>query len=332
MDSLDYSDYNESAIQEFPYWQPLIAIDIIIHFAVLLPSTLFWNLTVFTALVKSKLSNKPLTVLYSSLLLVLCLDKIVQAIYTATISQDMLRFCICDNLTSSILFAFTAFSTPFSVLIITCQSLLQLLIIKGKKQWNSYGRIILCIGICVLAGMFWYVVILLQDIFLIRSTNPCEPLCIQNITSVLEADNISVGIYFVSTVLPTSTIVIVTSIWSVQQFKKMSIQQKIQDYNTLNKKLLFMPILMVILIVCNVAIGYLVSIAISEVIKLAGVEDYVGNWAYFVQRLSFGLINCLHGVSYPITLLYFNTKLRKNWRKYFDTRSNRVNSEIITVQ
>ncbi len=37
MDSLDYSDYNESAIQEFPYWQPLIAIDIIIHFEVMLP-------------------------------------------------------------------------------------------------------------------------------------------------------------------------------------------------------------------------------------------------------------------------------------------------------
>ncbi len=50
MDSLNYSDYNGSTIQEFPYWKPLIAIDVIIHFAVLLPSTLFWNLTVFTAL------------------------------------------------------------------------------------------------------------------------------------------------------------------------------------------------------------------------------------------------------------------------------------------
>ena len=73
-----------------------------------------------------------------------------------------------------------------------------------------------------------------------------------------------------------------------------------------------MPILMVILIVCNVSIGYLISIAISEVIKLAGVEDYLGNWAYFARRMSYGFISCLHGVSYPITLLYFNTKLRGN--------------------
>ncbi len=120
-------DYNGSAaIQEFPYWQPLIAIEIIIYFAVLLPSTLFWNLTVFTALIKSKLSNKPLTVLYSSLLLVLCLDKIVQAIVTAIISPDMLRFCICDTLPFFFLVSFNAYSTSFSVLIITCQSLLQL--------------------------------------------------------------------------------------------------------------------------------------------------------------------------------------------------------------
>ena len=161
----------------------------------MLPSTLFWNLTVFTALIKSKLSNKPLTVLYSSLLLVLCMDKIVQVIYTATISPDMLRYCICDILTGSILFSFTAFSIPFSVLIITCQSLLQLQIIRGKKQWNSYRRIIPCIGVCVLAGIFWNVVVFLQDILLPASSNPCEPLCVQNSTTLMEALNINLGMH-----------------------------------------------------------------------------------------------------------------------------------------
>ena len=333
MDSQNYSDYNGSAIhEEFPYWQPLIAIEIIIYFAVMLPSTLFWNLTVFTALIKSKLSNKPLTVLYSSLLLVLCMDKIVQAIYTATISPDILRFCICDILKSSILFSFTAFSTPFSVLTITFQSLLQLQIIRGKKQWNTYGRIIPCIGICVTAGIFWYVVLILQDTLLAESSNPCQPLCIQNGTSVRKIEKITLGIYFVSTFIPSSTTVIVTSVWSAQLFKKMSIQQKIQEYNTLNKKLLFMPILMMILVVCNTLLGYLIGTAISEVLMLVGVKDYLGNWAYFARSMSYAFINCLHGVSYPITLLYFNTKLRKSWKTYFTRKSNRVDPEIITVQ
>ncbi len=164
--------------------------------------------------------------------------------------------------------------------------------------------------------MFWNVVVLLQQILLPASSNPCQPLCVQNSTSILEVENISIGIYFVFTLLPTSIIVIVTSVWSAQIFKKMSIQQKIQDYNnSLNKKLIFMPILMVFLILCNGVIGYLMGVAISEVIKLAGVEDYLGNWAYFARRMSYGIISCLHGVSYPITLLYFNTKLRKNCKK-----------------
>ncbi len=98
-----------------------------------------------------------------------------------------------------------------------------------------------------------------------------------------------------STLMPSSIMVIVTSVWSVQLFKKMSIQQKIQDYNTLNKKLLFMPILMMILIVCNGVIGFLMGIAISEVMKLAGVEDYLGNWAYFGDSMSNVFISCLHG-------------------------------------
>ena len=243
---MDYSDYNGSAIQEFPYWQPLIAIEIIIYFAVLLPSTLFWNLTVFTALIKSKLSNKPLTVLYSSLLLVLCMDKVVQVIVTAIMSPDMLRFCICHTLLPFFfLVSFNAYSTPFSVLIITCQSLLQLQIIRGKKQWNSYGRIIPCIGICVLVGMFWCVGVIiqyiLQDFLLTESSNPCHPLCIQNGTSSSKAEIIISSTYLVSTLLPASTMVIVTTVWSAQLFKKMSIQQKIQDYNTLNKNFYLCP-------------------------------------------------------------------------------------------
>ncbi len=324
MESLNYSHYNGSANQEFPYWKPLITIEIIIHYAVLLPLTIFWNLTVFKALIRSKLGNKPLAVLFYSLLLVLCMDKIGQAIITATNSPDMLRFCICNVLTYSSFYSFNGFSTYFSVILITCQSLLQLQVIRGKEQWNSYRRVIFCIGVSCLSGMFWYVVIFLQPIFLPGTTNPCQPLCIQNSTSILTVEIIIIGIYAVSTLLPASATIIVTSVWSTRLFKKMSIQKNIQEYHSLNKKLLLMPILMVILIVCNGLIGFLMGVTFSEVIKLAGV-DYLGNWAYFARRMSFAFISCLHGVSYPITLLYFNTDLRKNWMKHFTRRSNRVN-------
>ncbi len=326
MESLDYSDYdNGSTTQEFPYWQPLIAIEIILNFAVILPSTLFWNLTVFTALIRSKLSNNPLTVLYSSLLLVLCVEKIVATIFTTTASPDALRFCICNILDISLVKSFGAFSTVFSVLIITFQSLLQLQIIRGKKRWNSFKKIILCIGVSFLVAIFWFTVLLLQQHFL-PALSSCQLLCIQNatLTNTLNAENILLGVYFMSTLLPATTTVIATSVWSVKLFKKMSIQQKIQDYSNLNKKLLLLPILMVIILVCNGPIGYLIGIAFSEVLRLAGVEDYLGNWAYFANRIVFAFVNILHGISYPIALLYFNTKLRKNWKEQLSRRSNRV--------
>ncbi len=331
MESLHYSDYNGNSTQEFPYWQSLIAIDIILYFAVILPSTLFWNLSVFTALIKSKLGNKPLTVLYSSLLLMLCVDKIVKSIIMVIVSPDMLRFCICNNINLSISRAFGAFSTVFSVLIIACQSLLQLQIVRGKKQWNSYGRIIPCIGASFLAGMFWFTVLLVQQILLPASSNPCQPLCIQNTTTTLsDSENISAGAYFVSTLLPASVMVIATSVWSVQLFKKMSICQNIQEYNNLNRKLLLMPILLMFIILCNGLFGYLIGKAFSEVLKLAGVKDYLGNWANFVEEMIYAFINFLHGVSYPITLLYFNTRLRKNWREQLTRNSNRVHSDMTT--
>ncbi len=328
MESLDYSDYdNGNATEEFPYWQPLIAIDIVLNFALILPSTLFWNLTVFTALIRSKLSNKPLTVLYSSLLLVLCMDKIVATIITATASPDALRFCICNILDVSLVKSFGAFSAGFSVLIITCQSLLQLQILRGKKRWNSFGKIIPCIGVSFLVAIFWSTVLFLQQNVL-PALSSCQLLGIQNttLTNAFNAENIFLGVYFVSTLLPATTTVIATSVWSVKLFKKMSIQRKIQDYSNLNKKLLLLPILMVILLVCNGPIGYLIGIAFSEVLRLAGVEDYLGSWTYFANRIAFAFVNILHGISYPIALLYFNTKLRKNWKKQLTNsrRSNRV--------
>ena len=82
------------------------------------------------------------------------------------------------------------------------------------------------------------------------------------------------------------------------------------------------------IILCNGLFGYLIGQAFSEVLKLAGVNDYLGNWANFAEEMIYAFINFLHGVSYPITLLYFNTRLRKNWREQLTRKSNRVHSEI----
>ncbi len=259
-------DYdNGSTTQEFPYWQPLLAIEIVLNYTVILPSTLFWNLTVFAALIRSKLSNNPLTVLYSSLLLVLCVDKIVAAIITATFSPHAIRFCT-NILTAAFLFSFTAFSTVFSVLIVTFQSLLQLQIIRGKKQWNSYGWVILFIGVSALTGIFWYGLIFFSKPYhqiiarhYMYNTKFYFKFAIQqyiNHRSIFCVYNASSFCHNNSHV----------SMVCIQLFMKMSIRQIVQDYKVMTKKLLFMPILMLFLISCNVGIGFLLSTAISELL------------------------------------------------------------------
>ncbi len=154
VDTILATIYNDSNSEEFLYWKPMLAIDILIHCIALPFVTLFWTITVFVTLIKTKLGNKPLTVLYCSFLLVLILDKIVASITTIIISPDMFRYCICNDFAIAFLAVYGSFSNTYSVVIISCQSLLQLKIIQGKKQWKKYNRIIPCIGVSFLIAIY----------------------------------------------------------------------------------------------------------------------------------------------------------------------------------
>ncbi len=311
-------------MEEFPYWQPVLTLHFLFYFV--LPLTLFWNVSVFVALIKSKLGNKPLTILYSSLMLILCVEKLAETLLTTIIVPDLIRYCICNTIAFAFLSAESAFSTMFTVVTISCQSILQLQIIRGKKQWNNYNRIISCIGVSFLIALIWSVLVLLQQIFVPPSLNTCQPLCVQNFTDLSQSENILLGVYIVFFLLPAAVTITVTSIWSVVLFNKMSIQQKNTEYSDLSKKLLLLPIIMVFLIFSNLLIGYLLSAVFSEVLKLAGVEDYIGNWAVLGSELSYAIGRFLQGVSYPITLLIFSTKLRKSWKGLFRRKHNKVHA------
>ncbi len=222
------SVFNESnkSNEEFPYWKPLLAI-IFFVYCIVLPSTaLFWTGTVFLALIKTKLGNKPLTVLYSSFLWVLALNKIGLTITTIFIMPNILQYCICDNIAAIFAITQDVFVSAYSTVIICCQSFLQLQILRGNKQWSSYYRIIPCIGISFLIAIVWCVIVLLQELILPASLNPCQNLCQENSTNMSEAEIILIGVFSGSTFLPAVTITIMTSIWSVVLFKKMSIEQK----------------------------------------------------------------------------------------------------------
>ncbi len=90
--------------------------------------------------------------------------------------------------------------------------------------------------------------------------------------------------------------------------------------------------MMVLLLFGNGLLGYLLGAVFSEVLKLAGVENHIGNWAFTAVRLSFGIVGYSQGVSYPITLLIFSTKLRRSWRNLFTKKSNRIHTDTVAVK
>ena len=126
---------------EFPLWRPLLSIQYILFSGVLLPTTLFFNISLFVALVRSTMKHKPLLVLYGSLLLGLCVDKLLICLDQSVNSPSIIRYCDCMKLTLVLLTLPRVFFIVYSVVVVTCQSVLQLLIMKGRQEWqNSYKR------------------------------------------------------------------------------------------------------------------------------------------------------------------------------------------------
>ncbi len=178
---LDYSDYNNVVpLRSFrignhrktpkemlclrvrPRWVPeeypvsmekmyiwsLIAIEIIFNFAVILPSTLFWNLTVFTALIKKQTQQH----VSNSALQFLAIDDLYgqdccsyhnDNSFTRRAQILHMQHSSC-RISHCIVHYFFCASNHLSDLEI------QLQIIRGKKQWNSYGRITPCTGVSFL--------------------------------------------------------------------------------------------------------------------------------------------------------------------------------------
>ncbi len=185
-----------TTVNEFPYWQLAVALDSL--FYLVYPCALFWNITVFVALIKSKLGNKPLIVLYASVMLTTCIDKILEFIITLIIIPDLIRYCICNTVLYPFLLAVSAFSAVFSVDIITFQSLFQLQIVRGKKRWNSYSRIIPCVGISFMLRIITSLLSVVQQIVFPASSNLCQPLCEENQMVLSQVENAMIGVYFVS--------------------------------------------------------------------------------------------------------------------------------------
>ena len=141
---------------EFPLWVPLTAVNLLLFLGVLLPTTLLLNISVLVALIKSKVKCKPLLVLFGYLLIGVCIDKLIVCVDQCVNSPASIRYCHCTRWTIVPLQAPRVFFTVYSIVAVTCLSVVQLLTMKGKQ--NGYKRSFFFTTITALVAMFWTVV------------------------------------------------------------------------------------------------------------------------------------------------------------------------------
>ena len=324
--STNITTLNGTTTLEFPLWRPLIAILNILFFGVLLPTTLFFNISLFVALVKSTMKHKPLLVLYGSLLLGLCVDKLLSCVEESVDYPSIIRYCECMKVPQVLFILSRVFFVVYSVVVVTCQSVLQLLIMKGSKEWqNSYKRSFRCLIISAAVATFWTVAFFISNI-VSESPIHCYSLCASlDNRNFMDASLFVVAAYGIFTLIPAFLVTIVTSIWAFLVFKKKFMITNKEDVG-LSRRILLIPVIMVFLLFCNSLLGYLAIVVSDRVLDRASLEPFFGNWANYWSIFLYFVLDMLHALSYPLVLLFLYTRLRKTWKSLFSCSKQSLNN------
>ena len=245
------------------------------------------------------------------------MDKLLTCVEEVINAPLQIRHCICQEIVLSLFLGPVVFFNIYSVIIVTCQSTLQLLILQGKKRWyKNYKPSLACVVLSVVVAGFWALANI-TPIFFVTTFSPfCTTVCSppsENMTMSTKV-YIFVGIYGGITLAPAVIVTIVTSIYSLVIFKTRLLRTELVDDKSLNRKIILVPVLMVILVLGTNLNGFVASSITSVILRQVDVGPYYGNWSLFIRNLIFFVTDALHGTSYPVILLILNTTLRKKWK------------------
>ncbi len=312
---------NDTAV-EFPLWKPLTAINLLLFVGVLLPTTLLMNISVFIALIKSKVTYKPLLVLYGSLLLGVCLDKLIISVEQCANSPAAIRYCHCGRWRMIPLQAPRVFFAVYSMVVVNSLSILQLLVIKRKQ--NSYKQTFFCMAISILVALFWTVVFIVTNGITAYPIH-CNVFCYGSSqiekSSIFSESFITLVSFLLATLIPALIITLLSSVWTLQIFrKKFIVKSENQNEVELNRRMLLLPLLMVILLLCNSLLSIVLSSVTGLFLRQAGVKLFYGNWANITSKYEYFALDMLHSLSSPLVLLYLYTNIRKTWKKLFSCK------------
>ena len=311
------SNASINSTMEFSYWKVTSILIVYVCYPILMvPLTLFLNVSLFIALVATKKQRKPLNVLHMFLLLQNCFFKPLIAIVACIYIPPAVRFCTC-SLTSGYIFFFTQFFfTFYQPLNFAALGVFQLLLIKRKNNMVTYktviGSIILLCGLSFLS-------LSICTAFLVRTGDPfyCSLAnCPVSDTFFSEARFSGLFLFILLLVSvsagPSFFVVVVSTTWSCIHFKVEYIRGN--DDNYLNRRIVSLPLVLPSLVVLLTFLTLCVYLIVSQYLFRTGITE-APNWAIVTHSITTLSRELLGGVVYPLLLVTLHPPIRQSWKK-----------------
>ena len=322
INSSDVNSDNSSLLGEFPYWQPALAFSLFCNIAVPFGTVSVLYLPLLLVLFRL-LKNEQLKVfnlIHVSLLIAAILDDILRTCLYCIYLPSALRYCICSNFINAMLYVEYIFFLIYRPLAFACLSVLQCLVIIGKRKLANIkvacGMIALCIGISFVSIVSIVRLFYEMDITIICYASTCP-------RSGLEIFRVRplVIFFFLSVVATFASlaIVIVTSIWSCAIFRTYYAGGDDQ----LNHKMLSLPFIMPLVIISTPLLEGVLRVPVAHFLSTLSLDDLLPYWIAFSTSILSSVLRVLIRLPYPLILLYTHTRLRQAVKGLLNQLRNR---------
>ena len=190
----------------------------------------------------------------------------------------------------------------------TCLSLSQLCLVKGILS-NNHKQTVFCLVISFLVSAFWTLVYIVGDVL---SELPFRCYTVCTVPVGVSVTMVAVISFSAITLTPAFIVTIVTSIWTFRIFKKRFIvRSNNKNEIALNRRMILLPILMAVLLVCNSLLAYVAAITSTNILNNSDVGYFYGNWSNVIASLEYGAFDIFNGLSFPLVLLYLYIQVRE---------------------
>ena len=299
---------NYSIVDEFPYWRLAMAVRVVTVVFVYFPTAVFLNGSVLLAFIVTKKLHRSINLMHIALIIELFLVKYL-GIFCGLLSfPNGIRFCICWDLVNEIYLTLTSFNVAFVGVVLTCLSVTQLLIIRGKKKLVSWKVVTVLVVMSTIYSLLLAVVSFVGN----RLQNTpllCASLCRGTSGSMFSNFSFSLIGLVVVVLLPCVVVTFSTLLWSCFIFKSSYIGGDDQ----LSRRIVSLPAIMPILTIFTTVLFFMVQQLVVSILRQS-VTSFFPNWVIFCAEIQGYLYEGIGGFIYPLVLLYFNPQLRSAWK------------------